>query len=251
MIFNALEQFEIIALVNINFGFFDISISNATLFCFFSSFFILLGFQFISVKSQGFFIPTRLQVIYESLYSFVLNIVNEIIGNKGQTYFPFILALFCFLLVANLIGIVPYSFTITSHVILTFTISLIIFVGRVFIGFSEHGLKYFGLLVPSGVPIAMLPAFVIIEFLSFCMPLLALGVRLFANMMSGHILLKVIVGFCWSIITAGGLMFLVHFLPIGVLFLLLFLETAVAIIQAYIFTILSCMYIGESVSGGH
>lgn len=147
-------------------------------------------------------------------------------------------------------GLVPYSFTITSHFILTLSISAIVWVGKLILGFQRHGLKLFGLLLPD-VPVAIIPFFVALEFISFIIPLFALGIRLFANIMAGHILLKIIVGFCWSIITAGGVLFIVHFIPIGVLFLLLFLETAVAFIQAYVFTILSCMYTADILKGGH
>jgi len=248
---NPLEQFEIISLINFNFNLFDISFTNANLFCLFAIFFCLFGFQVISVNNKGFFIPSRLQLIYENLYIFILNIVNENIGTKGQTFFPFIFCLFCFLLFGNVLGLVPYSFTITSHFILTFSLSFIVWIGKLFIGFKEHGLKFFSLLLPGGVPLAIIPFFVAVELLSFFIPLVALGVRLFANIIAGHILLKVIVGFCWSIMTAGGLIFLAHFIPIAVLFLLLFLETAVAFIQAYIFTILSCLATGDSIKGGH
>jgi ATP synthase subunit 6 len=248
---NPLEQFEIISLINLNFGFFDLSFTNANLFCIFAIFFCLVGFQVISVNNKGYFVPTRLQVIYEGLYVFILNIVNENIGKKGQNFFPFIFSLFCFILLGNVLGLVPYSFTITSHFILTFSLSLIVWVGKLFVGFKEHGLKFFSLLLPGGVPLPIIPFFVAVELLSFFIPLVALGVRLFDNIIAGHILLKVIVGFCWSIITAGGLMFLAHFIPIAVLFLLLFLETAVAFIQAYIFTILSCLATGDAIKGGH
>jgi len=248
---NPLEQFEIISLINLNFGFFDISLTNANLFCVFVAFFCLFGFQVVSVSNKGFFIPTKLQVVYETLYSFILNIVNENIGQKGQAFFPFIFALFCFLLLGNVLGLIPYSFTVTSHFILTFSFSLIVWVGKLFVGFKEHGLHFFSLLLPGGVPLAIIPFFVAVELLSFFIPLIALGVRLFANIIAGHILLKVIVGFCWSIITAGGTLFVAHFIPIVVLFLLLFLETAVAFIQAYIFTILSCLAVGDALKGGH
>lgn len=251
MLFSPLEQFELIPLISLRLGSFDFSFTNSSFFILFSCCLALIGFQLISYNSQGYLLPNRWQAVYESIYFFVAGITFENIGTKGQTYFPFIFTLFIFLLFCNILGLIPYSFTVTSHFIITFSLSLIVWVGKLIIGFRLHGIKLFGILLPGGVPFAIIPFFVIVEFLSFLIPLVALGVRLFANIIAGHILLKVIVGFCWSIMISGGLLFVAHFVPIIVLFILLFLETAVAFIQAYVFTMLTCLITGDIIKGGH
>ena len=250
VVFSPLEQFEIISLVGLRFKSFDFSFTNSSmliLICFCVLFF---STQLVSLNGSGYLIPTRSQNVIESVYKFISNMVFENLGKAGQVYFPFVFSLFTFLLLSNLLGLIPYSFTVTSHFIVTFSFSLVVWVGKLFIGFSKHGSRLFALLLPSGVPVAIIPFFVAVEFLSFFIPLVALGVRLFANIIAGHILLKVIAGFCWSIIISGSL-FIAHFIPMAVLFLLLFLETAVAFIQAYVFTMLACLITGDCLRGGH
>jgi len=210
----------------------------------------LFSSQSVSITGNGYLIPNRAQTVIELLYRFVSNMVFENIGKVGQIFVPFVFSLFLFLLFCNVFGLVPYSYTVTSHFIITFTLSVIVWVGKLCLGFQKHGIKLFALLLPGGVPVPIIPFFVAVEFLSFFIPLIALGVRLFANIIAGHILLKVIAGFCWSIITSGGFLFLSHFLPISVLFILLFLETAVAFIQAYVFTMLTCLITGDCLRGG-
>lgn len=250
MFFSPLEQFEIYPLIPMRIGSFDLSFTN-------SSFFLLLicltfvFFTKLVYQSGGNYIPSRWQLLFENLYTFTADMVEENIGKAGQTFMPFIFGLFAFLLLANTFGIVPYSFTVTSHLIVTFTLSAIVWFGKLYVGVQHHGIKILGILLPSGIPFAIVPFFVVVELLSFFIPLAALGIRLFANMIAGHILLKVIVGFCWSMMLAGNVFFLAHFIPISVLFLLLFLETAVAFIQAYVFTMLTCLITGDMIHGGH
>lgn len=249
--YSPLEQFEIITLFGLRLNSFDLSFTNTSLLICFCLFNVLFLGQVLSINGNGFLIPNRIQQITEILYKFISDIVYENLGKEGEVYFPFVLALFMFLLLCNVIGLIPYSFTVTSHFIVTFTLSLVIWIGKLLIGFKKHGVKLFALLLPGGVPIAIMPFFVAVEFLSFFIPLIALGVRLFANIIAGHILLKVIAGFCWTIIVSGGILFIAHFIPIIVLFLLLFLETAVALIQAYVFTMLACLITGDCLRGGH
>ena len=246
-----LEQFEIISLFSLNLGKFDLSITNSTFFLFLGIFFFLLLGQFVSVLGNGFLAPSRWQFVLESLYLGVLGITKETIGNKGDLFFPFAFSLFIFILVINLVGLVPYSFTVTSHLIVTLALASLVWFGKLFYGFRLHGLKLFGSLLPAGAPFALVPLLVVIELISFCITIVSLSVRLFANMMAGHILLKVLAGFAWTMMTAGGLLYLAHFSAIAVLFLLLGLETGVAIVQAYVFTMLTCLYLGDMVSGGH
>lgn len=251
MFFSPLEQFEIYPILPLRIGAFDLSFTNSSFFllliCLVYVFFVKLVYS----NGSGFFIPNRWQLLFENFYSFSADMVEENIGAKGQTFVPFIFGLFMFLLLANTFGMVPYSFTVTSHLIVTFTLSALVWVGKLYVGIKHHGIRILGVLLPGGIPFAMVPFFVVVELLSFFIPLAALGIRLFANMMAGHILMKVIVGFCWSMLLAGNVFFLAHFIPMGVLFLLLFLETAVAFIQAYVFTMLTCLMTGDMVHGGH
>lgn len=251
MIHSPLEQFEIVPLLPIRLGSFDISFTNSSLMMVISAALIVILVQLISVDGNGYLVPSRWQSFVESIYTLVLGILGESVGEKGGQFFAFIFALFTFILTMNLLGLVPYSFTVTSHLVVTLTFALAIWVGKLFLGFRYHGIKLLGMFVPQGVPFALIPFFVVLEVIGFVVPLISLSVRLFANLMSGHILLKVIFGFAWSMMMAGGLLFLAHFLPLAALFLLLGLETAVAVIQAYVFAVLTSIYLADMVHGGH
>jgi len=177
--------------------------------------------------------------------------LGQTVGPQGAPLFPIIFSIFTFLLGCNRFGLVPYSFTVTSHLVVTMTLALAIWIGKLIMGFRLHGLAFFRRFLPSGTPFAMIGFMVPLEVMGFTITFISLSVRLFANMMAGHILLKVIGGFAWTMMVSGGVMWLAHFLPRGVLFLLLGLETAVAFIQAYVFTLRACIYISDSMSGGH
>lgn len=250
LLFSPLEQFEIFPLFFFRVSNFDFSITN-NFFISFIIFFLMVSFYMSISAGRGLLVPSRWQSLAENFYRFTIGLVVENITKKGQIYFPFFYSLFFFLLFCNLVGLVPYSFTLTSHLIFTFGLSLIVWVGKLFIGFKSHGIKIFSILLPGGVPLAIYTFFIVVELISFYIPLAALAIRLFANMIAGHILLKVIVGFCWTILCSGGLLSVAHFIPIVILFLLLFLETAVAFIQAYVFTILACLITGDIIKGGH
>lgn len=245
-----LEQFEVVSLLPFFFFKLDLSFTNASLIIFFSFFFFVFFIQTLAIRG-GFLFSSRWQIIVESFYVFTSGLLLENLGQKGQQFYPFVFTLFVVLLLWNIIGIVPYSYTVTSQLIITFMLSSLVWFGKLFLGFRIHGVKLFGILLPSGLPFGIVPFFVLVELISFIIPLGALGIRLFANIMAGHILLKVLVGFCWSMLLAYGVFFFLHFIPMVVVFLLLFLETAVAFIQAYVFTMLSCLYIGDILRGGH
>jgi ATP synthase subunit 6 len=202
----------------------------------------------MSSDKQFYFIPQHWQLVIESLYATVSETLVNNVGEKGQKYFPFIFTLFTFVLISNLIGLVPYSFTITSHIIVTFSLALMVFVGVTAIAIREHGLHMLSLFIPSGTSLALAFLLVPIELISYIFRPISLSLRLFANMMAGHALLKVIAGFAWSMMTAGGLLFIAHFFPLVVLLLLIGLELGVAFIQAYVFTILSCMYLNDAIN---
>lgn len=182
----------------------------------------------------------------ESIYATVHSIViNQLSPTKGQIYFPFIYALFIFILVNNLIGMVPYSFASTSHFILTFSLSFTVVLGATFLGFQRHGLKFFSLFVPSGCPLALLPLLVLIEFISYLSRNVSLGLRLAANILSGHMLLSILSGFTYNIMTSGILFFFLGLVPLAFIIAFSGLELAIAFIQAQVFVVLTCSYIKD------
>lgn len=251
MIFSPLEQFEIVPLLPLGLGRLDLSLTNRGLFALLVTFGLYFGFRVIGAEGNGALVPNNWQVVGESFYQMRLSMITDAAGEEGKRYFPLIFTLFRFLLACNLIGLIPYRFTVTSHAVVTITLALGVWVGKLLVGIRHHGVKLLGMFLPAGIPFGMVPVLVAIEILGFCIVLVRLPVRLFANMMAGHILLKVIGRFAWTMMAAGGLLFIGHFIPLGVLFLLMGLETGVALIQAYVFTLLRCLYLGDMVHGGH
>ena len=186
-------------------------------------------------------------VSQESIYATVHSIViNQINANKGQIYFPFIYALFMFILINNLIGMVPYSFASTSHFILTFSISFTVVLGATILGFNKHGLEFFSLFVPSGCPLALLPLLVLIEFISYLARNISLGLRLAANILSGHMLLNILSGFTYNIMSSGFLFFFVGLIPLVFIIAFSGLELGIAFIQAQVFVVLTSSYIKDA-----
>ncbi len=245
--FSPLEQFEIISLLPIQFGYIDISITNSSLYLILGLISIL--FFFNSILNRTLYIPNVWQTILEDLYLFIIELINQNCGVKGQTYFKFIFTLFIFLLTCNLIGMIPYSFTVTSHIVVTLTLSIAIWIGVTIIGFYQHGLHFLHLFAPSGAPTAILPILIIIEVVSYIIRAISLGVRLFANMMSGHTLLKILAGFSFQIFAIGGILGLIgSAIPLIIVFLITGLEIGIACLQAYVFTILSIMYLNDSIN---
>jgi F-type H+-transporting ATPase subunit a len=189
-------------------------------------------------------VPTRLQSVAESLYEVVDNMTHEILHDNARTYFPFVLTLFLFILFANVLGLIPYSFTVTSHIIITLALALVVFVGATIIGFWRNGFSYLKLFVPSGVPALLLPLVVLIEIVSYFIRPLSLSIRLFANMMAGHMMLKVMAGFCVML----GYFFVA---PLAAMVALTGLELLVAALQAYVFALLTCMYLNDAMHVDH
>jgi F-type H+-transporting ATPase subunit a len=190
-------------------------------------------------------VPGRLQSMAELLYEFVAGVLQENAGKKGMQYFPFVFTLFMFILIANLLGMLPIAFTTTSHIVVTFALAMLVFVIVNVIGFMRHGLHFFSLIVPGGVPWYMLILLVPIELLSYLTRPISLSVRLFANMLAGHTMLKVFAGFVIGLGLLGGwapLVFLVGFTG---------LELVVAFLQAFIFTVLTCIYLNDAVNMHH
>src|ERR1700745_2876816 len=183
----------------------------------------------------------------ESIYATVFSIViNQINAKKGQMFFPLITALFIFILINNLVGMVPYSFASTSHFILTFSISFTIVLGATILGFQKHGLKFFSLFVPSGCPLALLPLLVLIEFISYLSRNVSLGLRLAANILSGHMLLSILSGFTYNIMTSGFIFFFLGLIPLAFIVAFSGLELGIAFIQAQVFVVLTSSYIKDA-----
>ena len=221
----------------------DLSFTNASLFMVISSISICL-LLFFGTKEKK-LIPSKIQLISEIIYNFVAKMISDTAGSKAKPYFPFIFSLFMFVLFCNMIGMLPYAFTVTSHIIVTLILAIFIFISVTIIGFMKHGLKYLKLFVPSGVPALLLPLITVIEIISYLSRPVSLSVRLFANMMAGHTMLKVFGGFVISLGLLGG------WLPLGFSVALTGLEILVAFLQAYVFAILSCIYLNDALNLHH
>ena len=221
----------------------DLSFTNASLFMLLSAIFILLFLLFGTKEKK--IIPGKIQLISEMLYNFIGKMINDTAGKKAKPYFPFIFSLFIFVLFCNMIGMLPYSFTVTSHIIVTLAFAIFIFIGVTILGFVIHGFKYLKIFVPSGVPIVLLPIIMIIEIISYLSRPISLSVRLFANMMAGHTMLKVFGGFVISLGLVAG------WLPLTFSVALTGLEILVAFLQAYVFAILTCIYLNDALNLHH
>ena len=234
-----IHQFEIKKIVPLELNNIDISFTNSSMFMILAILVVSI-FLILSIKNKK-VIPNRFQIISELLYEFIANMINDNIGHKGKKFFPFIFTLFTFILFGNLLGMLPYSFTFTSHIIVTFVLAMFIFLFITLIGIFMHGFKFFGLFVPKGAPMLMLPLMIPIEIISYLSRPISLSVRLFANMMAGHTMLKIFAGFVFSLGIFG-------IAPLIVDVALTALEVLIAILQAYVFTILTCIYLNESIN---
>ncbi|MEE2722667.1 MAG: F0F1 ATP synthase subunit A [Pseudomonadota bacterium] len=232
-----LEQFEIKELIPIEIGGNDISFTNSALMMVIAVALIVL-LMVVGTRKQA-MIPGRWQAIAEMFYEFVANLIRDTVGNEGRKYFPFIFTLFMFILFGNMLGMVPYSFTFTSHIAVTFAMAMVVFLGVTILGFAKHGLHFFSFFVPPGVPIWMWPLMIPIEVISYLSRPISLAMRLFANMLAGHTLLKVFAGFVPALGAAG-------ILPLAFVGALTGLEMLIAFLQAYVFAILTCLYINDA-----
>jgi ATP synthase subunit 6 len=248
MVFSPLDQFKIAPLLSIQFLGIDISFTNFLLVSLLTLF-VLQSFVFLmkDASTNSFFIaPSGWQNLLEKLYSLVTQLLSDIITTGSEKYFPFMSVLFMFILTNNLIGMVPYSFTTTSHITLTFFLSFSIFVAMNIIGFQRHGVHLFSLFLPANTGFFLALLLVPIELISYIAKPISLGVRLFINLMAGHSLLKVIVGFSWNMLLVENLKGIVFIFPLLILVLLMGLELGVALIQAYVFITLTAIYLNDS-----
>jgi F-type H+-transporting ATPase subunit a len=247
-IFSPLDQFEIRNLISIDapiLANINISVTNIGLYLTIATTIIII-LNIISTNYNK-ILSNHWSISQESVYSTMYSIViNQINSTKGQIYFPFIYALFTFILINNLIGMIPYSFTSTAHLILAFSISFTVVIGATILGLNKHGLRFFSLFVPAGCPLGLLPLLVIIEFISYLSRNVSLGLRLAANILSGHMLLNILSGFCYNIITSGFLFIFIGLIPLAFIIAFSGLELGIAFIQAQVFVVLSSSYIKDA-----
>ncbi|MEP7029317.1 MAG: F0F1 ATP synthase subunit A [Pseudolabrys sp.] len=211
----------------------------------------VIGIFLIGGTAKGSLVPGRLQSTVELTYEFVANTIRSTAGNEGMRFFPYVFALFTFILTVNMIGLIPYTFTVTSHVIVTATLAMSVFLTVLVYGFWKNGLHFFNLFVPKGIPVYILPLIVFIEVLSFLSRPISHSVRLFANMLAGHITLKVFASFITLLGSAGILGMAGATVPLAMVVALTALEMLVAFLQAYVFAILTCIYLNDAIHPGH
>jgi ATP synthase subunit 6 len=251
LFYSPLEQFEIIPVISFYLGILDFSITNEVVILGLIFFFIYSLFIFSTKEGNSTFyiIPHRWQIVIEGMYQLILSMISDnVASKKGQLFFPFVFSIFGYVVMLNLIGLVPYSFTLTSHLIVTFALALFMFIGINIICVRLHGLEFFSLFLPGGTSFFLALLLVPIELISFVFKPISLSIRLFANMMAGHTLLKVIAGFAWSLSGCSGIFFLLHYIPMLILIPLFGLELGVALIQAFVFSILTCIYLNDSIN---
>lgn len=242
-IFSPLEQFEVSSLLPIYILNLNFTITNITFFLFISLFILTIWFSLSLFQTH--LIPNTWQSLKEILYNVTLNLVKDNLGAKGEYYFPFFFLLHMFLLACNLVGMIPYGFTLTSHIIFTFGLAFSIFFAINIIGLQKHGIKFFNIFLPPNVPLIIVPLIITIEIISYFIRVFTLSIRLFANMTSGHTLLKIVSGFAWTMLLKGGFIAVFHIIPLGLLIILILLEVGIALLQAYVFTLLTCIYLND------
>ena len=233
-----LKQFEINTISEIELGGYNLSFTNSS-FAMLLTVLVITLFLTLTVNTRS-IIPSRMQLISEMMYNFIAQLLSDTVGDNGKRYFPFVFSLFMFVLIGNMIGMVPYQFTFTSHIIVTFALAAVVFIGVTILGFLNHGFKFFSFFIIPGVPFYMHPLLIPIEVISYLSRPISLSVRLFANMLAGHTLLKVFAGFVVSMPFFTGVF------PLAFIVALTGLEILIAFLQAYVFAILTCLYINDA-----
>lgn len=244
-----IHQFEIQPIIEYSIGGTDLSFTNSALWMVIGTI-VSTMFLSIAMKRKS-MVPGRLQMVAELLYEFIAKMVRDNIGSKGRKYFPFVFTLFMFVLMGNVLGLLPYSFTYTSHLAVTGGLAVLVFLIVIIGGFYHHGVHFLSLFVPSGAPLWLMPLIIPIEVLSFFVRPLTLSVRLFANMMAGHIMIKVVAGFAVAAMSMGAAGVALGLLPVGINTVMYAFELLVALIQAYVFALLTCVYLKDTVDLHH
>lgn len=235
-----LHQFEINTLKPLVVFGIDISITNSAVFMMAAVLLIMLFFTFGVMGDKNERNPSKFELLVELSFNFVANLVKDNCGDGGRKYIPFVMSFFMFIAFGNMLGMLPYSFTFTSHIIVTFAMAALVFISVTVIGFMHHGLRYFKIFLPDGAPMFLAPVLIPIELISYLSRPISLSVRLFANIMAGHMVLKIFAGFVVGLGVIGG------WLPLSMTVLLTFFEVFVALVQAYIFSILTCVYLNDA-----
>jgi F-type H+-transporting ATPase subunit a len=246
-----LDQFAIYPIIDLHVGNYYFSFTNIALYMLLTVVLVVFLFFVVTKKGGGKSVPNAWQSLVELIYDFVLNLVNEQIGglsgNVKQKFFPRISVTFTFSLFRNPQGMIPFSFTVTSHFLITLALSFSIFIGITIVGFQRHGLHFFSFLLPAGVPLPLAPFLVLLELISYCFRALSLGIRLFANMMAGHSLVKILSGFAWTMLFLNNIFYFIGDLgPLFIVLALTGLELGVAISQAHVSTISICIYLNDA-----
>jgi F-type H+-transporting ATPase subunit a len=243
-----LEQFEITSLISLNapiFGYINISLTNLALYCIIVL--ILILSLHLYANNNNKLVPSKWSIVLESSFASINSMVREQIGYKNEIFLPFIYTLFFFILICNLTGNVPYSYTVTTSIIVTLGFSFTIFIGVTLLGLYIHKIKFFSYFIPSGTPLALVPLLVLIELLSYSARAFSLGIRLFANMCAGHTLLKILSTFLYQMFSSSLIIAILTLIPFTLFIALIGLELAVSFIQAYVFSILTCSYIKDAI----
>ena len=242
-----LEQFSVFKLFSLQFWLFDFSFTNSSLLAVFA---FIIPFVFINLLySKVTLIPSSLQSLVEFLYEFLLfNVLKENVKKQGEFFFSFLFTLFFFIFTCNLLGMIPYSFTVTSHIVVTLGLAFTSFFAINVVAIRTHGFHFLSFFLPSGAPLILAPLLVVIEVVSYSFRVISLALRLFANMMSGHCLLKILAGFSWTMLSSGGILTALHIFPIIVIFFIIGLELAIAFLQAYVFCVLFSIYLNDAIS---
>jgi len=244
-----IHQFQLQKWIPFEIGGYDVSFTNSSAFMV-ATVAAAGAFLYFSTSSRA-LVPSRMQSVAEMSYEFVANMLRDAAGKKGMVFFPFVFSLFMFVLFANLFGMFPYFFTVTSHIIVTFALALLVIGTVVVYGFAKHGIGFLKLFVPHGIPVVLMPLVILIEVISFLSRPISLSVRLFANMLAGHITLKVFAGFVTSLAAFGAAGWAGAVLPLAMTVALTGLEFLVAFLQAYVFAVLTCMYLNDALHPGH
>jgi F-type H+-transporting ATPase subunit a len=240
-----LDQFKIEPIIPIHIGGIDASFTNSALFMVIT---IAVVAAIVILGSRGrALVPSRWQSMAEISYEFIAGMIDDNVGHEGRAYFPFIFTLFMFILLGNLLGLIPYGYSFTGQIIVTFAMAALVFIGVTIIGIARHGWHFLSFFVPHGVPAVLLLLLVPIEVLSYLIRPFTLSIRLFANMMAGHTMLAIFAGFVAPLLLAAGAIKVAAVVPLGVDILLIFLELLVAALQAYVFTILTCLYLRDAI----
>lgn len=241
-----LEQFEVISLLSLDapiLGYIGLTLTNLALYSFLI-FILIVGLHFMGNNDTK-LLPSKWSILLESLFASINSMVREQIGK--EIYLPFIYSLFFFILIANLLGNIPYSYTITTSVIVSIGLSFTILIGVTILGLSIHKIHFFSFFIPSGTPLALVPLLVLIELISYLARAFSLGIRLFANVVAGHTLLKILSTFLYQMFSGGIIIFIVTLVPFALFLAITGLELAVSFIQAYVFVLLVCSYIKDAI----